>query len=84
MFNLPPNKIDQSILDVIPKCVNQEDNLQIAKCPQEAEIKEVILDMSPDNAAGPDGYSGKFYQFFSDIVKENVVRFVQFFFKKEL
>lgn len=82
-FNLPPSIIDHNILDVIAECISHEDNPNITKCPQEKEIREAIFYMSPNSAPGPDGYSGKFYQLCWNIIKKDVIEFVQFFFQKE-
>lgn len=79
---MQPRTVDPDILEYIPNCITHEHNMEIAKCPQEDEIKDSIFYMNSDSAAGPDGFSGKFFHFCWDIIKKDVIEFVQFFFKK--
>ncbi|XP_019265754.1 PREDICTED: uncharacterized protein LOC109243299 [Nicotiana attenuata] len=69
------------IIDCIPKIVTEEDNDYLTMMPTEEEIKEAILNISSDSAAGPDGFNGAFYQSCWHIIKEDITRFVQDFFK---
>jgi hypothetical protein len=39
----------------------------------EKEVKEVIFDMKHNKAPGPDGFPAKFYQTFSEIIKDDLM-----------
>lgn len=39
----------------------------------ETEIKKAFFDSEPNGAPGPDGFSFKFYQFFWDTIKSDVM-----------
>lgn len=67
-------------LGVIPKLLNDDDREQMERWPEEDEIKAVVFDLNKDSASGPDGYSGEFYQSCWNIIKEEVVNVVSFFF----
>lgn len=61
IFNLQHQSIEHAILDIIPMCVNQEDNIMLANVPDMEEIKEAIISMSACSKVGPDAYNGHFY-----------------------
>nr|XP_016436823.1 PREDICTED: uncharacterized protein LOC107762942 [Nicotiana tabacum] len=54
-----------------------KDNESLTAIPDTKEIRYVVFNMDPDSAAGPDGYNGKFFQSFWDIIKEDITDFVQ-------
>nr|XP_009771337.1 PREDICTED: uncharacterized protein LOC104221892 [Nicotiana sylvestris] len=63
------NRADKDI--VVP------DNESFTVIPDTKEIRDVVFNMDPASAAGPDGYNGKFFQFCWDIIKEDITNFVQ-------
>lgn len=80
LFNLEPITINSSVLQCIPRCISNEENFLLTIIPEEEEIKEAIFSMNPSSSTGPDGYDGTFYQRCWDIIKEDVVAYVQYFF----
>lgn len=60
-FSTQEHFIDNSLLDCIPRMINAEENESLCAVPSEAEIKEVVFNMSVDSAPGPDGFSGVFF-----------------------
>ncbi|XP_027184038.1 uncharacterized protein LOC113782345 [Coffea eugenioides] len=67
-------------LDVIPKVVTERDNDELERFPSLEEVKEVVFSMDADSAAGPDGFSGKFFVVAWEIVAEDVFAAVCRFF----
>ncbi|OIT28903.1 hypothetical protein A4A49_38525 [Nicotiana attenuata] len=50
-----------SILNCIPKVINEMDNSDLTANPTMEELKAVVFSLSPSSAPGPYGLSGKFY-----------------------
>ncbi|XP_019237050.1 PREDICTED: uncharacterized protein LOC109217274 [Nicotiana attenuata] len=69
-----------SILNCIPKVINEMDNANFTANPTMEELKVVVFSLSPSSAPGPDGLSGKFYQSCWDIIKEDLLLIVSDFF----
>ncbi|XP_026384092.1 uncharacterized protein LOC113279630 [Papaver somniferum] len=67
-----------NLLDVIPKVINEEDQKMLDNIPDEEEIKKVVFDIDPENAPGPDGFSGIFYRSCWEIIKNDLVNAIQF------
>jgi hypothetical protein len=64
--------MDETLRDDIPQ-VSEEEN-QILTAPfSEEKIKMAIFGMEHNKAPGPDGFSTKFYQFFWEIVKSDLM-----------
>lgn len=84
MFNLPLAYMEDNILECINEVIAEEDNYNLLKIHEEAEIKEAIFDMNPTSSAGPNGFGGTFYQKYWDIIKEDVVDMVQSFIKRRM
>ncbi|XP_060210413.1 uncharacterized protein LOC132637320 [Lycium barbarum] len=80
IFNLPEPAVDDNIFSCIPKIITDGDNVMLSKIPIEKEIKDAIFDMSSTSSAGPDGFNGTFYQKCWEIIKVDVINFVQSFF----
>ena len=49
------------LLHVIPNISTMIDNGKLEQVPSMEEVKKVIFDMDGDSAAGPDGFTGKFF-----------------------
>lgn len=64
---------DMSILDCIPKIINDADNEMLTTIPTMEELREVVFAMSSQSAVSPDGMSEKFYQSYWDIIKEGLL-----------
>ncbi|MCH95958.1 RNA-directed DNA polymerase (Reverse transcriptase), partial [Trifolium medium] len=55
-------------------------NNLLTMLPSQQEIKAAVFALNKDSAPGPDGFGAFFYQYFWDIVKEDVVKAVLQFF----
>ncbi|XP_060202956.1 uncharacterized protein LOC132631398 [Lycium barbarum] len=73
--------VDNDLLNVIPRIITENDNEMLNTLPEEEEIQKAIFSMSPTSSAGQDGYTGRFYQKCWQIIKREVIEFVQEFFK---
>ncbi|XP_075102298.1 uncharacterized protein LOC142177456 [Nicotiana tabacum] len=51
-----------SILNCIPKVINEIDNADLTTNPTMEELKAIVFSLSPSSALGSDGLSEKFYQ----------------------
>ncbi|XP_060202682.1 uncharacterized protein LOC132631098 [Lycium barbarum] len=80
MFNLNHNFTNHNILNVISECINNNDNVSLITIPDLEEIKNVVFNMSPSSAAGPDGYNGNFFQKCWNIIQEDIKNMVHAFF----
>lgn len=47
--------------------------------PEEEKIHDAIFNMSPPSSAGPDGYTGRFFQKCWQIIKKEVIDFFKSF-----
>lgn len=71
--------INEDALNCIPRMVTEEQNLILQAMPTMEELKHVVLSMSPNSAAGPDGMNGKFFQACWDIICTDLLDIVQYF-----
>ncbi|XP_049394714.1 uncharacterized protein LOC125859004 [Solanum stenotomum] len=71
---------DYSMLDYIPLLISGEDNNAMIKLPDMEEVKMVVFQLDGNSAAGPDGFSGLFFQECWDIVSQDVTNVVRAFF----
>lgn len=62
LFNLTLPAINTSTQDYIPSCISGGDNGMSIRIPDEKEIKDVVFSLSSHSTAGPDGFSGTFFQ----------------------
>lgn len=51
-----------SLLRHIQKSIWDEDNAELCRQPNLNEVKRVVFELNGDNASGPDGLIGRFYQ----------------------
>ena len=70
------------ICQVIPKLVSDEENAFLVLVPSADEIRDAVFALDPSSAPGPDGFPGSFYQTCWDIVGQDVIAFVQYFFQQ--
>ncbi|XP_047942726.1 uncharacterized protein LOC125189497 [Salvia hispanica] len=68
---------DLGILSTLPSHVNME---LLEKAPSTEEIRKVVFSINAESAAGPDGYSGLFFQACWEIIGADVVAAVLDFF----
>lgn len=68
------------MLEVIPTLISQEDNTHMTILSTEEEVKEAVFQLSGSSSAGPDGFTGYFFQVCWDIVSTYVSNMVKAFF----
>ncbi|XP_026451379.1 uncharacterized protein LOC113351651 [Papaver somniferum] len=71
-------QINDSILDVVPHLISEDDNLYLEECPNEEKIKRVVFNLNAGSAPGPDGFTGTFYRAVWEIFKGNLLEAIQF------
>ncbi|XP_057770827.1 uncharacterized protein LOC130990624 [Salvia miltiorrhiza] len=77
-----PNVTVQDILPILNKKILQHQNDLLTSIPTEEEIKAVVFDLAGDSAAGPDGFSGSFFQHCWTTIQKDVLKAVRTFFIK--
>lgn len=50
------------MLEVIPKLISAEQNVELSRPSSIEEVKEVVFELNGDSASGPDGFLGEFFQ----------------------
>ncbi|KAH0705908.1 hypothetical protein KY285_010432 [Solanum tuberosum] len=80
MFTGQNRRIDERILQHLPTLVTPDQNQKLQEMPTLEELKQVVFAMNPNSAPGPDGIGGKFYQACWNIIKEDLLAVVQYFF----
>ena len=60
--------------------VSSNMNRNLTRPVLENEVKRAVFSINPFSAPGDDGFNAKFYQFFWEIIKEDVIRAVRSFF----
>lgn len=68
------------LLSHIPKMVSYEENDLLCRIPDEVEVKKVVFNLKGESSSGPDGFFGKFFQVYWDIMGPDIVRMVQNFY----
>lgn len=69
------------IKELIKPVLTTEENNQFNLVPSEMEIKEIVFQLGPLKALGPDAYPAKFYQYMWETVGADIVNIVQDFLK---
>ncbi|XP_004248595.1 uncharacterized protein [Solanum lycopersicum] len=80
IFTAKNEKIKEDILQCIKPIITQERNDSLDRLPDMDELRGVIMSMNPHSAPGPDGFGGKFYQVCFDIIKEDLLAAVKYFY----
>ncbi|XP_071909708.1 uncharacterized protein [Coffea arabica] len=68
------------IMDHIPGLVSTQDNDMLSRIPSLEEVKGIVFSMDAESAAGPDGFTGKFFMVAWEVIAEDVYRAVVSFF----
>ncbi|XP_071921792.1 uncharacterized protein [Coffea arabica] len=68
------------MLHLIPPVVSGEDNRILDEAPTIEEVHRVVKAMDGDSAAGPDGFTGKFFTFAWEVIAQDVYAAVLSFF----
>ncbi|XP_026451543.1 uncharacterized protein LOC113351839 [Papaver somniferum] len=77
-FTAQPVQISENLLEAIPQLVTAEDNSILEHLPTGEEIKNVVFELNQDGSPGPDGFTGVFYRFAWDIIKEDLIAAIQY------
>lgn len=80
MFSGTHQRINEEVLNCIPRMLNHEQNQSLQEMPTEDEHNQVVFSMNPNSTAGPDGMSGNFYQSCWGVIKVDLLKVVQYFF----
>ena len=64
--------MDETLRHDIPQVSEEENEVLVAPFSEE-EVKMAIFDMEHNKAQGPDGFPTEFYQFFWDVVKQDLM-----------
>nr|XP_027082465.1 uncharacterized protein LOC113704792 [Coffea arabica] len=80
LFSAEPCTGSWSTLEVIPNIISREQNAELQRLPSMKEIKEVVLAMDGESAAGPDEFTGRFLTFAWNIVGHDVFEAIVSFF----
>lgn len=75
----PPPPPDE--LSLIQPIISETSNESLTIMPDEEEIRMAISDMNCDSAPGPDGFTGHFYNQCWNIIKEDLIKAIQSFFR---
>ncbi|XP_027098892.2 uncharacterized protein [Coffea arabica] len=80
-----PLEAASDMLHLIPPLITTEDNCMFEAAPNIEEVHQVVRAMDGDSAAGPDGFTGKFYTFAWEVIAQDVYNAVlSFFYGAEL
>ncbi|XP_075080571.1 uncharacterized protein LOC142166058 [Nicotiana tabacum] len=80
LFDLEAPIMNISLMYCIPSCISTDDNDYLAYIPDIHEVKEVVFNLSAQSASSLDGFNGVFYQTCWEVIKEDIMAFVQAFF----
>nr|XP_027067665.1 uncharacterized protein LOC113693307 [Coffea arabica] len=80
LFSMEEAPANSEVLGVIPKLLSEDDNEQLQNIPSFEEVRQVVFAMDGDSAAGPNGFTSKFFTSSWDIIGRDVYRAVQSFF----
>ncbi|XP_055835179.1 uncharacterized protein LOC129903657 [Solanum dulcamara] len=72
--------INEDILRCIPNTITDQQNQSLNAMPTKVELKEAIFSLSDVSIAGTDGINGKFFHTCWDIISEDLLNLVKFFF----
>lgn len=83
LFYQDDNTLDLSILDPIPKIIENTDNENLLAAHVMQEVKDAVFDITPNSSAGSDRFSGMFFHKAWDIVATDMVNMVKFVLNRE-
>ncbi|CAM8936846.1 unnamed protein product [Rhodiola kirilowii] len=72
---------DIQVTDLVQKVISEEDNVSLSATPSLEEIQHNVFSMNSNSSPGPDGFTGKFFTFCWEIIKEDLQAAVQAFFE---
>ncbi|XP_026419631.1 uncharacterized protein LOC113315585 [Papaver somniferum] len=71
-----------NIFNDIPIVANEDDNFLLEVTPKAEEIREAIFELNPDSVTGPDGFAGWFYREVWEIIGEDFINVIQFWWSR--
>ncbi|XP_026396785.1 uncharacterized protein LOC113291471 [Papaver somniferum] len=83
-FEYQPTHVNDSIFDVVPHILTEDDNCFLEQTPDVDEIKTTVFELNQDGAPGPNGFIGVFYRATWDIISYNLVDAIQFCWQNNL
>ena len=69
-----PPRPDHSLLFVVPKLINEDENRRMTAPITSEEIGKALQGMNPDKAPGPNGFMARFYIACWDIIQKYLVK----------
>ncbi|XP_027060814.2 uncharacterized protein [Coffea arabica] len=75
-----PTVFASDMLHLIPPLITEEENKALEEVPSMAEVRRVVFAMDGESAAGPDGFTGKFFTFAWDVIAQDIYNVVLSFF----
>lgn len=72
---------DEALLGCIPHLISQGENEMLTLVPTREEVKSAAFSLKSNSAAGPDGFSGVFFQSCWNIIGQDVLEAVIAFFR---
>ena len=70
-----------SLFDFVPSLVTVGDDVNLCRKPDMDEVRQVVFSINLDSASGPDGFCSKFYQYYWDIISNDLLEVVLDFLK---
>ncbi|XP_026410369.1 uncharacterized protein LOC113305563 [Papaver somniferum] len=70
--------VSDSFFEVVPKVINDKDNTFLENLPTEDDIKNTTFDLNPDGAPGPVRFTGSFYKFAWEVIKNDPIDAIQY------
>ncbi|GLT54477.1 hypothetical protein SLA2020_276710 [Shorea laevis] len=80
-FTTSNPSLDMELDSLFPPCISDDDNSLLCAIPEELEIYHAVSHLGRTKAPGPDGMTGLFYTTYWQIVRTDVILFVQSFFR---
>ncbi|XP_026433629.1 uncharacterized protein LOC113331059 [Papaver somniferum] len=78
-FNGHESKYDASLFDYEHVGISEEESFSMDRIPTPDEIKQAVFDLVADSAPGPDGFSGCFYRHCWDIIQDDLIKSIIFY-----
>ena len=64
-------------LSTVPNLIQEDINLKLMEEVTQQEIKDVVDQMHPDKAPGPDGFTTRFFQHCWEIIKSDLTKMIR-------
>ncbi|KAL9659874.1 hypothetical protein QQ045_024684 [Rhodiola kirilowii] len=81
LFSQHTSPSDMSHFGLFGPCISEEENADLCRAPSMDEVHGELLEMDGSSAPGHDGFTGRFYVHFWEMVKDDLVAAVEGFFQ---